>query len=799
MTSTLKLYYSTTLAPWELIPSKLFKVDNIADYLATKSFIQIDDFQYIKHGLEIEIKIDKTQSFSQPLTGTGFKYVSIQNGTEEVCYYFVKRASWRSQNSVRLELVMDVLNSLVEDTHYKFKNNTRIIREHKDRLSRGPMRIQIAIGDTEGGAGSIIAGDTITLRIDLQGWELVCTGKVVYSSEENLTFIVTSSEDPQVIRDTIDDGVYFHELFQVSKDGANYFEARFDSANYSYDYTRKIDLYSEGLTPILYGEDQGEISEDGSSWYLIYKDASLRCYLTSDNGFNVKIAGTTEISANDLVEGNYYYIMGERNPNRRVDMTTNENFVVTAYISKNVFQVDSHQWVTLLYKDGANIKVERLYYYNVFGWHYDYKVEYTTSKVKILSNYDVVKANILTTRSTSLDVIRNGTNHDFNMTTTTKEVWPFSSLNRRDSTLVKIIKVPYRPTDSTFTGWKYDDASHMIYLDLLDTSLENSLQVNFNPLSSLHLLGGVPNIDTLRNDIYESKLYHSDYYQPKFVYDSFSFIFALERVNMNNYVESSTFNVVFRASNAINSRFLFSFPDYRIEGKLLEDYSNILIVARNNDVPYYTDSYMQYVKTGFNFDVKTKERQEAGTWIGTALSLVGSVASFASSGVTGGFGIVGGITLATSAVGQLVNAVNTTAQAEANQAQKLLQLKHQQSSVASADDVDLMTAYTNNKAKWMLYQASERMRGLLSSLFFFAGYTSDRMGLPNHNTRVNFDYLEAEVSLETAGQNISEEIIDELKKCFKIGVTYIHKTTRTSDKWDMSQKYENWEKSIMED
>ena len=90
------------------------------------------------------------------------------------------------------------------------------------------------------------------------------------------------------------------------------------------------------------------------------------------------------------------------------------------------------------------------------------------------------------------------------------------------------------------------------------------------------------------------------------------------------------------------------------------------------------------------------------------------------------------------------------------------------------------------------------MKRLLFDLFFYAGYNSSRMGIPTHNNRVNFDYLECDASLESAGANVSEDIIEELKKCFKAGVTYIHKTTRLTDKWDITQKYENWESEILE-
>ena len=42
----------------------------------------------------------------------------------------------------------------------------------------------------------------------------------------------------------------------------------------------------------------------------------------------------------------------------------------------------------------------------------------------------------------------------------------------------------------------------------------------------------------------------------------------------------------------------------------LEDYDNIVAVARNNEEVLYSSQYLNYVRTGYNYDVKAKQRQE---------------------------------------------------------------------------------------------------------------------------------------------------------------------------------------------
>ena len=144
-------------------------------------------------------------------------------------------------------------------------------------------------------------------------------------------------------------------------------------------------------------------------------------------------------------------------------------------------------------------------------------------------------------------------------------------------------------------------------------------------------------------------------------------------------------------------------------------------------------------------------------------------------------------------------AITTSIQSEENLKAKLLQAENQTASVRGSDDVDLMSVYAENRLKYLIYQPMPNMKSLLNDLFFYAGYNSGRMGVPNHNTRINFDYLECEAILETNGGNIPQDIIDEIVNLYKTGVTFIHQTNRNTDKWDIEQKYENWERSLLED
>ena len=799
MTSKLTLYKSCKIRE-----EKLFIVDDISSYLSTLSKETITGFQYQRQGMSLRVKINKSQTNLDFIANNDFNYASIQNDSQKVCYYFIKSKKQLADSTIELELSMDTINTFRPTTDFEISAKTKVNREHKDRVSivGKSIKVRIIFHDPLF-IGTIAEGDTIVLSSDHDS--NILSGKVLEIDTDRATIDIDNPTSEEDYLSYISTNFNPYELY---KDGSNYI--RFD---YLYEndfvfttsltYERKIDINSEGLTPLLYGKNKGVLQGDNQSWYLIYKGSNpLACYLCADNSFNATLqASNKEIVPADLSTGTYYFILPDRNGNAHaaydigVNMSTAEGKDVSAMILHSGMgdMTYNEQFVTYYYKDGSDIKVGRYYYIDLgSGFFYVATLTlYTTNKIIIESGPDVIKGNTLGTLTNNTATIRSGPSYDIALSTHVVDVYDITTLNRTDADIAKIIKLPYRPCDDNFSGWDYDSSMHMLLYKNLDRPLENDIATSYNPLESLQFTEAIPSLSTNRDKKWESKLYHSDYYQPKFVYDSFTFIFSLER--QKEFVSLADFLITFTATGTINSRFLFTFASYNVDGYALEDYSNILPVARNNELPIYNSDYINYIKMGFNYDVKTKQRQEAGQWIGTALSLVGSIASFASSSVTGGFGIAGGISLATATLGQLVNAVNSTAQAEANQAQKLYQLRQQKESVMGSDDIDLMTKYTGNKAKWMLYEVSERMKSVLYDLFFYTGYLDGTSKIPNVSTRKWFNFLSCDLVINE-DNNLNDDIMNDIKAKYGIGVTFMHCNTINAVKtWDWAQEKENWE------
>ena len=802
MTSTLIIYKHCKIRE-----EKLFIVDDISSYLSTLSKETITGFQYQRQGMSLRVKINKSQTNLDFIANNDFNYASIQNDSQKICYYFIKSKKQLADSTIELELSMDTINTFRPTTDFEISAKTKVNREHKDRLNVVEKSILMVIEYSGSETGTIDEGDAVSIYNDRDPSPMF-TGVV---DRKDVGMIGIYIDNPTTEQDYIDMiEPYIGTIMEINKDGANYIlftptSMQDFSFTTTYKYGRNIDINSEGLTPLLYGKNKGIIQGDNKTWYLIYKGNNpLSCYLCADSGFTATLqASNKEILPTDLSTGVYYYILPDRNGDPHaaydigVNMYTAEGKDVSAMIEHtSAGSPDtqySKQWVTYYYKDGSDIKVGRYFYLNLgLGFYYVSTLTlYTTSKIIIESGPSTIKGNTLGVLSHDTATIRAGASFDMTTGAASVEVYDISTLDRTAADLAKVIALPYRPCDDDFNEWTYDSTMHMLLLKNLDRQLERGLSSPYNPFEVLQFSDYAPSLSASKNRKWESKLFHSDYYQPKFVYDSFTFIFSLER--QKQYVSLSDFQIIFTATGTINSRFLFTFASYDVDGYALEDYSNILPIARNNELPIYNSDYINYIKMGFNYDVKTKQRQEAGQWIGTALSLVGSIASFASSSVTGGFGIAGGISLATATLGQLVNAVNSTAQAEANQAQKLYQLRQQKESVMGSDDIDLMTKYTGNKAKWMLYEVSERMKSVLYDLFFYTGYLDGTSKIPNVNTRKWFNFLSCDLVINE-DNNLNDDIMNDIKAKYGIGVTFMHCNTINSVKtWDWAQEKENWE------
>ena len=842
MANVVKLYYTGSggQSEWELIPNKLLIIQDIEGYLATKSALTINDFQYQKNELELGINIDISQSYSQPKTFLNFKYVSIQNNGEQIHYYFVKKAVWRSKTCVRFELVMDVLNTFKEGLDYEWKENTKITREHKNRIIFNGVDIVFTYNNPITASGTLNLGDSVYLTSPATP-NPIFTGTLTAISGTQFIIHFDYLQQLTNVQDWLSYILGQSSPLVLQKNASNY--AVFVSATASWTapkFYRNIDYISETIIPTLVHDESTKIENKHTllkqDWYLLYRNQDnpseslvnpVECYLIPENSTAISTGVITsgQIKGNSLEFNKFYYI-----PIKVVGSTTaqldaeaySQSITLSNGITLDASGISTNAFNYVVITKNENGKLDVIYnemdYDNVYDNFYLLKQD-------IYNNLDYITINQSPTyynnSSTNVDLhylfetLLNTTNRKtFTYTSSGETLSSITNLDKTDAKNIKLIKLPYCPYDFNIVSnkidvansdWNYATISQYngttlkcLKLNDLNIQLTSKLNQENSPLKNLKvnfpLNAALTDLKTkYYSEETESKLFHSDFYRPTYVYDSFQFNFQLEKLYVPSYYEEDLeLTIQFDMTRTINSKFMFTFKE--LYTKVAEqNFYNVLPVARNNEEVLYNVPYINYIRTGFNYDVKAKNVANVSNAIGLGLSVASIGASLLAPSVPLKVaGVVASlVSMAMSIKNTVVSAINN----ENSIKQKITSTQNQATSVAGSDDVDLMSVYAENRLQYMEYTPNEMIKGLLKDLFFYAGYASGRMGKPTHNNRVNFDYLECEASIEKIS-SIPDECLTELINCFKAGVVYLHKTTRETDKWDFEQKYENWERVL---
>ena len=829
--ATVRLYYTNQIETsptlnrhWELNAGSLFVVDNIAAYLATKSYKEVT-LQFIKHELEIAITVDMNQLLSQP-KNMNFRYVSIQNLNDtHIYYYFVKNVMWRSKSAVRLELVMDVLNTFTEGTDYNFKESTRITREHKDRFEVKQDENHIMLDMSGLNDDEPLYTDDRVLVYDYNTNDHLASGIVINSNYGAETLELEL---------TFEDGLFDAQLplnIRVKRDVEGEpphqaFIAALIRIKHYFKVFRVIDYVEENINPILQnGSAVGNTITNPKSllnqdWYLLYRNQNdpspddltnpVDCFLIPKEAVNTD-SGLIENGRliPSFLEDNKWYVFklgsGQTATLSNGTIWTGTSQDTYILITKNGNKLA----ISLIITDGGSATATVKANFDEIGY-----ITFTSLPVyyHIYSTFPSVGLTFSLLRNEDYD-------EEFN-NTSASQADSIEYLDRTDPKNIKLIKIPYCPYNFTVTGttlnlgsdWELVSINqsggglmNVIRLKNLNYKLNVSFTTSYNPLENF-FVDDLEDIDVSVNDtryplatLPDSKLFHSEFYKPTYVYDSFTYAVQLEKVDTSNYYDEtsvSTFYIRFDMTSTINSKFMFTFTsiDFR---NAESNFANVMPIARNNEEVLYNVAYISYIKTGYNYDLKNKNIANTSNYVGLALSAASIGASLLAPSVP--LKVMGVVASMVSLANSIKSTVVSTMQNENSIKQKLNQAANQTASVQGSDDVDLMSVYAQNRLKYFVYKPTAIMQSLINDLFFYAGYRSGRMGLPNHNTRVNFDYLECDPTFENLG-SIPNDCLEQLVNAFKTGVTYLHETSRTTKtKWDFRQEYENWEVSLLGD
>ena len=201
----------------------------------------------------------------------------------------------------------------------------------------------------------------------------------------------------------------------------------------------------------------------------------------------------------------------------------------------------------------------------------------------------------------------------------------------------------------------------------------------------------------------------------------------------------------------------------------------------------FSNSYLNYLKTGYNYDKKARSVEAVSRWGGMVITAAGAaVSAFAG----GPIGALGAVSLGVSAVSQMASAITAQISSDNTQAAKIQELRNQSTSVSGVDDVDLLKAYTDNRLHEIRYEVNDVTKQMLDDFFFYFGYAVNRQKLPNFTGRIWFNYVQCTPYFKDEEYTLLAPYLDDIAQKFGDGVTIFHEV---QSKWDLSQEKENLE------
>jgi len=755
MTSTLTLYKNC-----ELTPEHNYIIDSVENYLSGLQPLVINNFQHIKHGLDLKIKVDLPQTeVSQPT----YNYASIKNEDDtRTFYYFITNVEWRAQNTVNLTLSIDSLTTFrYKFTTQNWDSRTKIIREHQDRF--------INTG--------VSASDSFTALRKIDHEDEGLSGVNTYKF--NAQKIVQSARYPEgylvYATDTTDEN---------SPVNCYLVPDWFASVNFN----KNTKIYPTRLdTNIIYvfTNIPGQ-----TSFYVSPSYASER--LVECSSANSFLLVNCAAQGGATAAWHLYRIEnGNVVTSDRLDFLSDEDYIrffqYTKWLVEGLPDMGANREL------GDKVKSSVIYSYNDSNW------PLTISNLYMNDSPYVTWMNVDPGSGEGQSITIN----------------PLTAWNLSDPRIIKIVSCPYWLGSNWYVHpslpipvWALEQKNFgkgggtiwclkCLYDNIGETTF-NTLVVDDYTLDYFNVT--IPNKDSRftaqRNKNYESKLYHSSIFKNTYVYDSF--VHEIRPEDITTTV-TPTLDIKYVQSSNISSRCLF---DFKLNSSTYKEYSNfdnILSCDRNNEHPIYNSEYINYIKNGYNYDKKNKEAKNVGNWLSTGIQIAGGVLGLAASSFTGGVSAAAGVSLLTSATASIANNIISDVNAERGIQQRLDDLKNKSASVSTSDDLSLLNYYCDNKLWRFDYKPSTKVENSIYDLFFRTGYAFNSNGVPDRQSRRSFNYVQCEPIFKDENSSDWSIYLDDVKQRFKAGVTFMHRFQIQENGdyiYDFNFNYENWETFI---
>lgn len=880
----------------QLTPARNALLDNIEDYLTLienkpVSYTGQDelsytsnDFQYIKPDIDIRIKIDVPNNNNNNFDSIG-NYIRIeqsqgQNGETDIWYYFIISSKWVAQRTLELICSMDTVN-----TFHDYINNidnwnekTTINREHQpyyQSTNDGLINQVDRYSENFSSDYFLKESDTIIEEPNSTGvkeWYLVyqtnntdievetTSGSTTTTSKANNTlncylypsesFIYqrVPGESPEAfVRSTndfinpsrygiVNGKVSFSNIeIGVKYPGSNTSqEFNISSANGTWGGIHS-NLTISGYVQVgdtVRDTDGNNYTCKSVIWYRRYGyfNVPMGVFYNSNDEYSFMAVYLSSIQGRVISPG-YYVIKRDMNRTHIYIALILGTILSSYWIKKTRFEneindspIMDQQWgsTSVYIDDVSTLSFDE----NVLAI---YKLDSTNDNYfsKFFpSPSEISNASIIYTNGVDSQQFR---------------IMPLSELDRTLSTLVKIIALPYSPTEISLTGtvesgsYTYNfDTSILELVNAPDNvskllRYKNATAPSFGKNLNIYKIDNTFDIDSLnsyfnngilidKNINNEPKLTASPYHKIKFIYDNVNKEIRREDIS----TESGTINITpyFMPTNTIDSTLMFKFNfDEGTAYQEIYEWDKVLISKRDNEIPIFNNDYLNYLRYSYKTEREnleaTARTQRISAWINSSLGTLGGAASGAWLGaklgsVAPGIGnIVGAVTggviglasgIAKSAA-TIINVETNIENAQRSMEQKLTELQNTSSTIINGgSSVDLMTNYSGNRLHVMNFNLPDLINNALWDKFYYCGYSHPVQEKPNMSNRTIFNFLQCKPVFINESNKRYEYYMSDIKDRFETGVTKYHNInsvlSSNGDNYqlytDWEQKYENW-------
>lgn len=353
---------------------------------------------------------------------------------------------------------------------------------------------------------------------------------------------------------------------------------------------------------------------------------------------------------------------------------------------------------------------------------------------------------------------------------------PITNIDTTDSSIKTIINIPVDVQNSNLVWFR--EGACCVFNDLISNTKNLDISTD-------NVLSKINKVIRERNINYESKLYGSYVRKHYIAYDAFKlpampeYLNDLSNLKITTYIPNDmTTNIMIMSDTIVETGYK----------------SNVLMCSRNNNLSVFSDSYLDYIRNGYNYDQKNQAMSNISNWVNFGSSVIGTGVGI-NKAKDNAFMASNVLSMGINTVTSLGSSIMSSIQNEQALSNKRNQILNSSVSMSGSDNVLLFkeTNYGYNLIQYVVEAPNGELLNSIWNLFYFTGYADNLYYeiMPKIRTRAYFNYVQADIyQCSITNAKIRNRII----AAYGAGITFEWQYNNT---WLCEGTlYENWEESI---